>query len=437
MNIGFSKRFGTAIISAVVLLSPSDLTGQGEVYLKLKSEGFQPIAIAIPPFLSSERPDISEQVRQILINDLDLSGFFMIMDEADFDSQPSKVFAFSVEHEVKQTNNSALLEASIELQGNSMSLKACLQELSEGHLIFNKNFEADVQFTRLLAHQVADEVMYYLIGERGVANTKIAYVIDKQGAKEIALMDYDGYGFRQLTFSGSLNLSPSWSPDGEQIAFTSYVTGNPDLLLLNLNDGKASKLSKQKGLHSAPAWSPDGKKIALTTTYDGNPEIYTTDIKSGKMRRLTNNPAIDSSPSWSPNRREIAFTSDRSGSPQIYLMDADGGNVRRLTFEGSYNDSPAWSPKGGLIAFVSREDGGFQIYTIDVNGENRRRISDGKGNNENPSWSPDGLRLAFASTRNGKWDLYMVNWDGSNLRQITKGGGNLSPKWSPRLKRKN
>jgi len=423
------------IIGLLCLLSPES-RAQDEVHMKVRSEGLRRIVLAVSPFQPSRQTDLGDQLRRIIINDLELSGFFQIVDLSDSENKDLLNLRSISRPGNWDLNAAVLLENNFELRGGTISLNSRLQELPTYQQIFEKDFNSSLRTIRQLGHRVADEVTYYLTGDPGIANTKIAFVTVGKTAKEIAVADYDGYGVQPITSNGSLNLSPCWAPDGKFIAFTSYLRGNPDLYVLRLSDGRTVNASKQNVLHSAPAWSPDGKKIAMTLSKNGNSDIYTMEVKGERIRRLTNNPSIDSSPSWSPNGRGIVFTSGRSGTPQIYIMDSDGGSVRRLTFEGSYNASPVWSPRGDLIAFVSRESGRFQIYTIDVNGENLYPVTDSPGNHENPSWSPNGMWLTFASNGEGKWDIYVVHWDGTELRRLTHNGGNVSPSWSPQLKHK-
>ncbi len=413
---------------------PPQSRGQEEVRMKIRSEGLRRIVLAVSPFSSDRDMGVSDDLRRVVMNDLDLSGFFEVIDLTQSDRQGRHDSGSGDERKNRPENASVLLRGDVDIRGNGISFKARLEEQSTHQKILDKTYEASVSTARSLGHRIADEVTYYLTGDRGIANTQIAYVTGDENTKEIVVMDYDGFGPQRVTSNRSLNLTPCWSPDGKLIAFTSYASGNPDLCILRLSDGRTVNLSKQNVLHSAPDWSPDGKHIGLTVTRDGNPDIYTMSIDDREMRRLTFGPAIDSSPSWSPDGREIAFTSNRSGSPQIYIMDRDGGNVRRLTYEGSYNESPAWSPRGDLIAFVSREETGFQIYTVDVNGENLLRLTDGTGNNENPSWSANGMWLVFASNRTGSWHVYILSWDGVELHRLTTRGQNESPSWSPRLK---
>lgn len=402
---------------------------QQDVYMKIQTGGFQPIRISIPMFSFQHPTDLAQDFRQIVVDDLEFSGFFRIVSS----ERPGS--ANSAENDEPGNPTAEVeLEAELEVTGSKLTISAQLKELPGQQAIFNKEFDSPLDQMRWLAHSLADEVVYYLVGEQGIACTKIAFATGRKMNREIAIVDYDGQNFRQLTDTNALNISPTWSPGGDYLLFTSFISSNPDLVRMNMDSGKLNWIGERQGLHSAPAWSMERNKIAITYSVNGNPDIYTMDSDGRNWQRLTQSPAIDSAPSWSPTGNQIAFTSDRSGNPQIYVMDAEGGNVRRLTFEGTYNDSPAWSPRGDRIAFVSREEGQFQVYTISVNGEDLQRVTDGTGNNENPSWSPNGLKLAFASDRTGGWNIYVINWDGSHLRRVTDSGNNVTPEWSPRMK---
>ncbi len=434
-----SLRKTSILISLLVVISGGlvfKAGAQNDVYMKIRRGGFQPIAISIPPFTVVRPTDMSDELRNVIINDLEYSGFFYLVKAPDI--------ASSEKDGESEAPWKAATAAEVQLEGSlafeqpgKLKISAQLKQLPGGHTIFSKDYSAEFGDLRWLAHRVADEVVYYLIGEKGIASSRIAYATGKGLHKEIALIDYDGYDFHKITDTGALNLSPAWSPDGCYLLFTSYITGNPDLVKMNMASGKLKQISGKTGLNSAPAWSPEGDKVAFTYAGDGNSDIYIMESDGDNLRKLTTSRAIDSSPSWAPTGKQIAFTSDRSGNPQIYVMDAEGGNVRRLTYEGKYNDSPAWSPRGDRIAFVSREDGRFQIYTISVTGDDLRRITAGEGNNENPSWSPNGLKIAFTSDRAGGYDIYVIDWNGTNLKRLTRSGKNISPEWSPRLKLKD
>lgn len=408
----------------LIWLMPAALQAQDAVRLKVRSEGFRRINLEPEHFTSERRSNVPEHLRELIIGDLDLSGFFTIILP---DSGRGDRWRFV-------PANSVGLTGEVDLAGSDVRLTMTLRENPSGQTIISKEYRSSLPLLRTLGHRCADDIVLFLTGYTGISTTRIAFVSRQGKNKELSLIDFDGSNRRQLTYNRSLNISPCWSPDGGKLAFTSFFSGNPDLVIFDIRERTYSNISRINELYSAPSWSPDGKRIALALTRNGNADIYTVRPDGSGMRQLTHSPAIESAPAWSPDGREIVFTSGRSGSPQLYLMDADGGNVRRLTYEGRYNDSADWSPQGGSIAFVTRDKGGFQICTIDVTGENLLRLTDSRGSNENPSWSPNGMWLAFASSRGGGWNIYIINRDGTGLRQLTRDSGNTSPSWSPVLK---
>ena len=293
------------------------------------------------------------------------------------------------------------------------------------------NLEYKRQFWRELAHDISNEIVHFLTGDIGIFRTKIAYVRRIDGAKEIFIAEYNGVGEKQLTHTGTINISPAFSPDGRTIYFTSYLAGDPQLFRVSVHSGETERLTAFNGIAAAPAISPEGNKLACTLSKDGNSEIYVLDLEGNVIKRLTRHRSIDSSPTWSPDGRMIAFSSDRTGAPQIYVMDSDGLNVRRLTFIGGYNDSPIWSDRGDRITFVSRtKQGRFDLASIDTSGADYRIMTE-VGHNENPHFSPDGKHIIFSSTRLSEGDIYTMDLSGRNQRRITRSANCSNPTWGP------
>jgi TolB protein len=296
-----------------------------------------------------------------------------------------------------------------------------------------KRYVGSMALLRQMTHRLADELVARYTGEPGIARTRIAYVSEQKGARELYVMDYDGHAPRQITSDGFLNLTPQWSPDRKVLVFTSYQSRTrQNIEVVDLATGKRSPMVSLAGLNITPAFSPDGTKLAFATSQDGNSEIYTMDMQTKALQRLTVHSAGDLSPSWAPTGKELAFTSDRGGGPQIYLMSADGSNVRRLTFDGDYNAAPAWSPRGNWIAYVCRsEQRQYKICLISPDGQKRAQVTSGAGIDDSPSWSPDGRHLVFSSTSGGKTQIYMINSDGKEMEALTSGGAhNSMPAWS-------
>ena len=180
---------------------------------------------------------------------------------------------------------------------------------------------------------------------------KIAYATDANGDNpSIWVMDADGSGRKQLA-SG---LFPSWSPDGERIAFTAYYGERPYLAVMNADGSEqrslgASLVQKVFGIGVAeePAWSPEGERIAFAA-YVGrdNEEIFVMDVDGSGRTRLTEIPGNDHwPPTWSPDGTRIAFTSDgNEGRGEIYVMNADGSGLTQLTDDPADDAFPAWRP---------------------------------------------------------------------------------------------
>jgi len=423
------------LLFIINLILAGSVFAQTEIYVKMPVGGYAPMDIGIAEFVpkkgefSLEEKEISEKICQIIRDDLNYSLMFYVFE--------TDSFVFDVlEQDWKNLYGwesigaKTVLTGELKIEGDEVDVSAKLHDVVRLKAVFSHSYRTKVSNFRGLAHAISDDIVEKITGEPPVFSTKVAFVSQRDGVKEIYICDFDGYNGKQLTADNSINLSPRFSPDGKKITFTSYREGNPDLWVLDLSQNENHKLSSEVGLNSAASWSPDGKNLALTLTKDGNAEIYLISQNGGIKSRLTKNWAIDSSPCFSPNGKQIAFTSDRAGAPQIYIMDVDGSNVRRLTYQTSYNDSPAWSPRGDKIAFVTRSAGGFDVCSIDITGENFMRLTS-EGSNENPQWSPDGYHIVFSSNKSGKYQIYTMNWDGTNKKTITKGGENYNPCWSP------
>jgi TolB protein len=429
-------RFLMAIAAIATLMAwPVTLQGQSDIVIDIHEPGTAKIKIGLPPFvLDSGAQQVAianagAEFAQVLRSDLDFTGLFEI-----YPSPPANVRVAPGEFvplkEWIPLDVQAALQGKCRGLGSDFIFECALYDVESGTRIVGKSYKGTSRDVRRIAHVFADEIVLRYTGRRGVGHSSIAYINGKSGTKEIHVMDYDGKNSYQLTYDRSIALSPEWSPDGNQIIFTSYRDHNPDVYIIDLLARTSKRVSGYIGLNTTPSYSPDGKTVALTLSKDGNPELYLLTLKGGSLTRLTKNSGVDTSPTWSPNGREIAFVSDRSGSPQIYIVDREGVNLRRLTFSGSYNTSPTWSPQGDKLAYVSMLGGRGEIFTISPTGAEARRLTY-DGGNEDPVWSPDGRYLAFSGKRNGKRNIYLMRADGTGIKQITSGGGdNMSPAWS-------
>ena len=408
----------TQILVLVIIFSflLTDTRIWSKVYIDINAPSMKkfPIAICELKSLSNlqDEKKSGNVVRDTLSADLDFSGFFSIVDAKKIPPQYDEEGITGQEIDFKKwafTGAELLIKGAIIQKEDSLSVEMRLFDITQGQFVTGKRYKGKTGDLRKMAHKFANEILLKLSGTEGVFDTKIAFVSNQTGNKEIYLMDYDGFNLYRLTSNKSINLTPNWSPDGRKLIYTSFKASSPKLYLLDLTVFKETNLSVRKGLNLGGSWCRANNRIATTLSVNGNSDIYTMSPEGDGLKRLTENFSIDVSPSWAPNGKWLAFTSSRSGTPQIYIMDSEGGSLRRLTFEGNYNASPCWSPKGDRIAFVSQQNGLFDICVINVDGSDMKKHTNNSGNNESPSWSPDGRFIAFSSTRTGTAKIYMMN----------------------------
>ena len=139
------------------------------------------------------------------------------------------------------------------------------------------------------------------IGCGGSRESRIAFVSGRDGNSEIYVMNADGTEQKNLTNNPAWDWYPSWSADGNKIAFVSHNRGgNGGIYVMNADGSGQTRLTNNPASNDTPSWSPDGERIAVASDRDGNPEIYIMNADGTEQTRLINNPAWDDSPSWSP-----------------------------------------------------------------------------------------------------------------------------------------
>jgi TolB protein len=427
-----------ALFSVFLGLLLGGASNAADVFLETRRSGFEKIPVMVLPFQGTAENGQQLQVAEtVLQSDLNRSQFFRLVESSKIDlsvNSSGAPDATTIDRAAK-IGVQALIWAKLYARGDEWVLESYAYETLKGEQALGVKIIGDRKTVRAMAHRFSDKLVLHFTGEKGIAQTKVAYVSDLSGKKEVYVMDYDGANEMRVTGDRSIVISPRWSFDADQIMYTSYREGNPDIYFLALNTGRRKKMVSFPGLNFSAAWSPTGDRVAFATTKDGNAEIYSIQPDGTDLKRLTFNGADDLSPSWSPTGKQIAFTSDRGGGPQIYVMDADGSNVQRLTFTGEYNTSPAWSPKGDWIAYACRnEERRLKICADRVDGQQSVRITEsGPWDDESPSWALNGRDLIFTSNRTGKNQIFSIHAEGTGLIRLTSNtANNTSPSWSPR-----
>jgi TolB protein len=360
---------------------------------------------------------VAGQVAEVLKNDLKLSGHFQMA--------PSASAEFVQQGSVRIERGNGFIDCTVTLQATRK-------------VVLSKTYQGSAQDIRRMVHQLSNDIVAAIIGQQGIAQTKIAFVWSRGGVKEVAVMDYDGHNARQLTNDKTISVRPRWSPDGRKIIYTSYKSRFPDVMEVELYTGLRRRLANYPGLNTGAVFSPDGRSIALTLSKDGNPELYTMDAAGGGFRRLTRTSGAESSPTWSNDGQSIAYVSDDRGSPQVYLISRDGGEPTRLTVSPSYNTEPDWSrPTSAsgiqpMLAVTSRVGGRFQIGLYDSATHEVRPVVADDADNEDPSWGPDGRHLVFVKTLQWRSRLYLLDvLTGEQVELPPIEGDASEPAWGP------
>jgi predicted Ser/Thr protein kinase len=210
--------------------------------------------------------------------------------------------------------------------------------------------------------------------------------------------------------------SPSWSPEGQQIAFTR----GGEIWTMAVNGSAAHPITDPIGA-SAPAWSPDGHWIAFAATQDGDSDIYTVHPDGSDLHAVTANSARDLAPQWSPDQATIAYVSDAAEPGHLQLTvvnDTGAAGTVPLRESRVTAAAPIWSPDGMEVAFWSDAQGSG-IYLLRLHGHRMTKLASLPGQPPDPSkvsmsWSPDGRTVAIAA----RGRLYTVYADGSGMGAV-------------------
>ena len=423
-----------------ILIMQASLRPQDRVVLLPRAQEEQILAMAnIQPMVSgsTELNGVANVFNRVLWDDLTFAGFFTMAGQSYYPDKPIVVPKRDIDFDAWDEipfKISYLTVGSIGYaQDGRIIMELSVYDMRQRTQSFNKTYPCNVNQTRAIAHRWADEIVYQLTagGSNGIASTRIAYSSRKGNAKEIHIMDYDGYNPIQFSNTGTLNLFPNWAPDNSKLAFLSYRP-SPEVVIYSIVDGSKLPFTMFNSMASTPAISPNGAEIAFALrTEGGNSNIFLSALDGSRLRNLTNNrTAIETTPAWSPSGRQIAYISGMPG--QVFIRDVDGSNQRRIVKEGGDSDGVSWSPDGRWLAFHWKpsQSNYYDIFVADAASGFIRQITSGNGSNESPSWAPDSRHIAFQSNRSGNWQIYTMLLDRNDVRQITTQGANTSPAWS-------
>ncbi|MGB0321525.1 MAG: Tol-Pal system beta propeller repeat protein TolB, partial [Pseudohongiellaceae bacterium] len=385
---------------------------------------------------------LSEDVDQIVMDDLQQVGEFRALSPGNMLSLPNeerevffrdwRVLAqdYLLVGKISRAPGSQLVQVQYEFFDINRELKLAGEILT-----------GSVTQLRDIGHEISNVVFELVTGTRGAFTTQILYIVSEQSAGgqtvfRLEKADYDGQRAQVLLESNEPIMSPSWSPNGEDIAYVSFETSLPRIYTQNIATGQRRQITNYPNINSSPVWSPDGTRLAMVLSKDGSPDIYVQDLLNNELIRVTDHPAIDTEPAWSKDGRSIVFMSDRTGQPQIYQMEvgASSFNVERLTYDCFQCMKGQFLPDGVNMVHVRRETRQSPNYQIAVlNIETLRVITlTDTSLDESPSVAPNGSMIMYATKFGGRGVLDAVSIDGRVKFRLPSSTGDVrEPAWSP------
>lgn len=466
MRTALFRKFGYLCASLLISTNLALAAGKAELIVNIDNPGFRRLVTAIPNFqvppgADSKLQQDSKAGAAELARLLDFSGLFNFMAQSGYESlardiklDPAIDLQGLAGVDLPQWKGIGIESLTLgrlikDADGTALELRTI--DINKGSLVLGKRFTKITNLNKVL-QRYADLLLEAYTGKPGIFSTKITFVgRTKKGVpKQIYIADFDGSNAMAITKDNTPHLSPSWSPDGKTIVYTSFKSGNPDLYTYNWATGKTTQIAAYKGLNSGGAFSPNGKLIAMTGSESGDADIFVTTPNGGSRQALIRGTALDVDPTFSPNGKYIAFVSGRFGNPHIFRGDlqwnAESTGVKligdkRLTYAGWYNATPAWSPDSEKIVFggYDKDIDRWDLFMMNPDGTKLERLTLQLGDNESPTWSPNGQLIIFQSNRLGNSNakgptssLYIMNRDGSSQRRLETGLYEAqTPDWSP------
>ncbi len=261
----------------------------------------------------------------------------------------------------------------------------------------------------------------------GKGHSDIAFVASMNGNWDLFITDNNGNAPIQLTNTAYDEKDPYWSPDRKSIV---YATSDGQLNLIDVAKRETRQIAETKlGTPKvSPSFSPDGKEIAFAQFRlpeqgdDTDLMIYKMD--TNHIRRLLDQHAIQMWPAWSPDGRRIVYANTHCSGEcgrliqELWIADPMEKWSRQLLLTHAFCQHPVWSPSGKKIAFSSDQSGSYDIWIVDLETWHLQQVTSHAGLDVKPAWSPDGEKIVFVSTRSGIMEIWIKDLAHGTLKPL-------------------
>ncbi len=396
---------GAGLVAPGIFATPlpalAQQAGQGAV-IDITRARTDPIPVAIPDLAGAgDGARVGRDIARVIQNNLRNSGLFRPVDRQAFIQTPESAAQTPRFQDWRVIGAQALVTGRVVEQGGQLRVEFRLWDVLPEAQLQGTAFTAPAANWRRIAHLISDVIYERLLGEKGYFDTRVVYVSETgprdRRTRRLAIMDQDGENHRFLTDGRFAALTPRFHPSADRIAFMSYRDrGQPQVVLFDIGSGAQQVLGNFQGmtLDVSPCFSPDGNQIVFNSDRGGDQQLYVMDAGGGNVRRISFGRGRYATPVWSPRGDLIAFTRFGGGGFAIGVMRPDGSGERILS-EGWAMEGPTFAPNGRMLMFyretraTDARGGGHsaRIASIDIAGFNERPVPTPTDATD-PAWSP-------------------------------------------------
>lgn len=404
---------------------------QARFVVVIDDGGAKKFPIAIPAFLTSEGKragGLSNRVYSLMTHDLRLADMFTLIDDEILPKKDTDVTNIDFT-KWRSVEAGALVKGIVNKEKGGYQFTFHVYDVASGSKISSKSFSISGKDWQDQTHRAVDSVMESLTGIRGPFHSKIVAACGAPGKRRLGLFEMDSERRSGIKTAGKNTMSPSFSPDGSQVAYSAFSFDKYGIEGMEVFVDR-KRVTRFRSTTITPTWTPDGKNLIVSSGRTGQTDLYKINLRGKVLSHLTKGHAVDINPTVSAGGK-IIFSSERSGGLQLFSTGLSGGGVNQLTYVGYQNDQPDWAPDGSKVTFSGKDKASFDVFVMDADGSNIIRITRDGTKNLSPSWSPDSRYIAYYSTKKGS--IQVIREEGSREFAIEKTGACDTLDWGPWL----